>query len=247
MLVWSSLSLFGLWIAHRTLLTCEQLQIFSSSLMIRTRMFIFLTVVMSNFLFRDLIILLFAVNIVIFLSPWWVPPLIERHREQLLKKQFIPILDQLILTMKSGRGFRPSFQMCLERNNQAIQYTLNEFLSALQYQKETKSLSQDPKISLFFHELALIDQSAHRPVDRLKALRRRLMIEKSFQQKSRQALLQVRFQSWIISGMYLLVLAYVIHDYGIKKYLGLILVSSILFAAGLITVQKMGRGYQWKI
>lgn len=247
MLIWSSFSIFGLWIAHRTLLVCEELQILSSKRMFRLRMFSFLTVVVCNFLFRDVIALLFILSAVIFMSPWWVPQLIEHQRERALKEQFIPILDHLILSMKSGKGFRPSFILCLERNNHSIQYTLNEFLSALQYQKETKSLSSDPKISFFFQELAYVDQSAHKPVDRLKALRRRLMIEKSFRQKSRQALLQVRFQSWIMTGMYLMILAYVQHDFGLKKHLSLILTSAFLFALGLYFVQKMGRSYKWKI
>lgn len=247
MLIWSLLSIFGLWIAHRTLLKCEELQIFSTEQMIRLRVFIFLTVVVFNFLFRELVVLLFVLSSVIILSPWWVPKIIEHHRERLLREQFIPILDYLILSMKSGKAFRPAFKLCLERNIRPVQHTLNEFLSALQYQKETTNLSNDPKIKFFFQELALVDQSLHKPVDRLKALRRRLMIEKNFRQKSRQALLQVRFQSWIITGMFMMVLAYVQHDFGLKRHLGLVLTASGLFFLGLMIVQKMGRSYQWKI
>jgi Flp pilus assembly protein TadB len=247
MLIWSLLSLFGLWIAHRTLLTTEDLQIFSHTHLFQLRVFIFLTVVVLNFLFRDLIIFLLLLNVVIFLSPWWAPRLIEQHRERLLKEQFIPIIDQLILSMKSGSGFRPAFMKCLERNTKPVRYALTEFLSALQYQKEIQSLSRDPKICFFFQEIALVDQSAHKPVDRLKALKRRLAIEKSFRQKSRQALLQVRFQSWIMSALFLFVLAYVQHDFGIQKHLGLVGTASFFFVVGLLVVQKMGRNYKWKI
>lgn len=247
MLIWSSLSIFGLWIVHRTLLTTEDLQIFSSSHTNQLRVFSFLTVVMLNFLLRDLIVLLLLVNIVIFLSPWWVPSLIERHRERLLKEQFIPIIDNLILSMKSGNGFRPAFKKCLERNTKPVRYALNEFLSALQYQKEIQSLSQDPKITFFFQEIAMVDQSVHKPVDRLKALKRRLTIEKNFRQKSRQALLQVRFQAWIMTAMFLLVLAYVQQDFGIKNHLGLVGFSTFFFVTGLVIIQRMGKNYKWKI
>jgi Flp pilus assembly protein TadB len=209
--------------------------------------FSFLTVVVLNFLLREVISLLTALNIVIFLSPWWVPMWIQHKREQLLKQQFIPILDQLIMSMKTGKGFRPALQMCMERTTHHIRFTLVEFLSALQYQKEIKSLGHDPQIQLFFRELALVDQSAHKPVDRIRALRRRLTMEKSFRQKSRQALLQVRFQSWIITGMYILVLGYVQADFGLKKHMWLVVASSTLFCTGLVIIQRMGRNYKWKI
>jgi Flp pilus assembly protein TadB len=247
MLIWSSLSLFGLLIVHRTLTECETLQIFSEQLMNRYRLFSFLTVVALNFLLRDFIFMLIALNIAIFLSPWWVPFLIQKHRESSLKKQFIPIVDGLILSMKSGKGFRPAVMTCGERSALTIQHTLKEFLSAIQYQKEIQSLSKDPKIVFFFQELMQVDQSAHKPVEKLKALRRRLVIEKNFRQKSRQALLQVRFQSWIISAMYLLVLGYVQHDFGLRTHLKLVLGSGFLFCIGLFVVQKMGRNYKWKI
>ncbi len=247
MLIWSALSIFGLWIVHRTLRTGESLQIFSTERAIQIRVFSFLTVVLFNFLLRDMIILLTALNIVIFLSPWWVPMGIQHKREQVLKQHFIPILDQLILSMKTGKGFRPALQICLERTSHHIRFTLLEFLSALQYQKEIKSLAHDPQIRFFFSELALVDQSAHKPIDRMKALRRRLMMEKGFRQKSRQALLQVRFQSWIMTGMYVLVLLYVQSDFGLQKLMGLVLISTTLFGTGLLVVQRMGRNYRWKI
>lgn len=247
MLIWSSLSIFGLWVVHRTLRTGEVLQIFSADRAISIRLFSFLTVVALNFLLRDVIFLLTALNIVIFLSPWWVPMWIQSKREQLLKLQFVPILDQLIMSMKTGKGFRPALQICMERTTTHARFMLREFLSALQYQKEIKSLSEDPGIRFFFHELALVDQSAHKPVDRMRALRRRLMMEKGFRQKSRQALLQVRFQSWIITGMYILVLGYVQHDFGLKKHSGLVMSASALFVLGLVVIQRMGRNYKWKI
>jgi len=247
MLIWSSLSIFGLWIVHRTLRTGEVLQIFSAEKTIQIRVISFLTVVLLNFLLRDMILLLTALNIVIFLSPWWIPMWIQRKREQLLKQQFIPILDQLIMSMKTGRGFKPSLQVCVERATHHIRFILLEFLSALQYQKEIRSLADDPQIQFFFRELALVDQSAHKPVDRMRALRRRLMMEKGFRQKSRQALLQVRFQSWIITAMYLLVLVYVQYDFGLRKLFGLVSVSAALFFLGLMVVQRMGRNYKWKI
>ncbi len=246
MLIWSLLSIFGLFVVHRTLGICEEQQLFTQKQMIKLRLISFLTVVVLNFLFKEIIFLLIGVSAAIFLSPWWVPHIIQKHRESQLKNQFIPLLDHLILSMKTGRGFRASLAMFIERNPPSVRFILQEFLSALQYQKEMNAISSDSKIQFYFRELHVVDQSGHKPVDRLRALRRRLMMEKTFRQKSRQALLQVRFQSWIISGMYFLILAYVQHDFGLRQHLQLVAVSGALFATGLIWVQRMGRSYQWK-
>ncbi len=247
MIIWSALSIFGLYVVHRTLGICEEQQLLTQNQMVNVRMISFLTVVMLNFLFKGTIVLMIAVSAIIILSPWWAPQLIQKHRESQLKNQFLPLLDHLILSMKSGKGFRASLGLFIERNPPAVRFILQEFLSALQYQKEMQAISSDSKIQFYFRELHVVDQSGHKPVDRLRALRRRLMMEKTFRQKSRQALMQVRFQSWIISGMYFLILAYVQHDFGLREHLKLVAISGALFFSGLIWVQRMGRNYQWKI
>ncbi len=247
MLIWSLISIFGLMIVHRTLDECEQLRIFSPQRLNQFRLFIFLTVIALNFLFREHWSVLIGFNFVIFLSPWLTPIWIQKSRESSLKNQFLPIVDSLILSLKSGKGFRQSLQLCAQSGKPEIRHSLTEFLSALQYQKEMRTLSEDPQVLFFFQELGQVDESLHRPTEKLKALRRRLRVEKNFRQKSRQATLQVRFQSWIMTLLFLLVLAYVHHDFGISKHWALVLLSTLLFSIGLIVVQRMGGKYQWKI
>jgi Flp pilus assembly protein TadB len=247
MLIWTLLSLFGLMIVHRTLADCETLQFFSQSITNRVRMFSFLTVILINFFLKDAMSALVSVNIVIFLSPWWASIAIRKHRESALKNQFIQIVDSLILAMRAGKGFKAAMIQIIERSQPAIRYTMSEFMSALQYQKEIETLSLDAQIRFFFQELRQVDLSQHRPVEKLKALRRRLMVEKNFRQKSRQALLQIKFQSWLMTGMYLLVLCYVHFDFGLQNHWGLMLTSAILFSTGLLIIQLMGRRYQWKL
>lgn len=246
MLIWSMCSVLGLWIAHRTLNDCENLRLFSEKKMMNLRLFIFLTVLVMNFLFRNHFLMLSLLSVFIFSSPFYLPKIIEFQREKQLKEQFVVIIDQIILSMKSGKSFRSAFLICLERQKKPVQYVLSEFMSALQYQKEIESMSKDRKIVFYFQELAQVDHSTHKPIDRLKALRRRLLIERNFRQKSRQALLQIRFQSWIITGMYLMVLLYVRFEFGMSGHLILILGSTFLFLIGLVCVQRMGRNYRWK-
>ena len=247
MLIWSILSIFGLLIVHRTLIECETLQIIPSRQLTRVRSISFLTVIAFNLSLRDHVGILLLLNFAVFLSPWWLPLSIQKRRESALKNHFLVILDSLILALQSGKALRPALLAQLEVSSPNIRYPLQEFLSALRYQKEAKQLSRDREIQFFFHELSEIHRSAHKPIDRLKALRRRLIMERNFRQKSRQALLQVRFQSWIMVIMYLAASFFVAHQFGIRPFFGLFCFSSILFAVGFCFVQRMGRAYRWKI
>ena len=247
MFIWCVLSMFGLLVAHRTMSLCETLHLFSQTQLSSFRIFSFLTVVGINFLLRNNLTMLGGFNVVIFLSPWWCAHFIQRRRETLLKEQFVPILDNLILSMRAGRGFRQALQLCFEKNSSTTQVILKEFMSSLQYRKDMVGVTSDEQILLYFNELSQIDQSTHKPIERLRALRRRISMERNFRQKSRQALLQVRFQSWIISFMFLGLLIFVHHQFGLQKHGQLVLLTSGIFLIGLIWIQKAGRSYQWKL
>lgn len=247
MIIWCVLSIFGLWVAHRTMISCETLHLFSQRQLVNLRVLSFLTVVGTNFILKNNLSLLGGFNIVIFLSPWWCAHLIQQRREALLKEQFVPILDNLVLSMKSGKGFRQSLQLCFEKSPLSIQVALKEFMSSLLYRKEMTGVTSDPQILLFFGELSQIDLSLHKPVERLKSLRRRISIERNFRLKSRQALLQIRFQSWIISIMFLGLLIFVHYQFGLQNHLKLVFLTCGIFFLGQIWILRSGKSYKWKL
>lgn len=247
MIIWCGLSMFGLLVAHRTTSSCESLSLFSRRWHLNLRVLGFLTVVGTNILLRNNLAALGGFLIVMFLSPWWFANVIQRRREALLKEQFVPILDSLILSMKSGKGFRQSLSPCFEKCPVTAQVTMKEFISSLQYRKEMTQVTSDPQILLFFGELSEIDRALHKPLERLRALRRRISIEKNFRQKSRQALLQIRFQSWIISTMFLGLVVFVHYQFGLKNHAKLVFLTAGIFILGQVWIQKSGRNYKWKL
>lgn len=247
MIIWWILSLFGLFVAHRTLSSCETLQLFSPQQLSSVRIFSFLTVIVFNFALRNNLLLLGGWNIVIFLSPWCLAHVIQRRREMILKREIVPILDSLILSMKSGRAFRPSLMTYVEKSMTAVQITMKNFISSLQYRKNIQSLSSDPQIFFFLKELLDVDQATQRPVERLKALRRRIFLENNFRQKSRQALMQVKVQSTILSIMYVLLGLFVHFQFGLHQHRTVFFNSLILFIIGTLLLRKIGKNYRWKL
>ena len=247
MMIWWILSLFGLFIAHRMVSSCETLQLFSHKHLFNVRIFSFLTVIAMNFVLRKNLLLLGAWNVVIFLSPWWLANTIQHHRERCLKREIVPILDNLILSMKSGRAFRPSLLAYVEKSMTSVQITMKDFLSSLQYRKNIRQLTSDSQIFFFLNELFLVDQSTQRPLDRLKALRRRVYLENNFRRKSRQALMQVRVQSWILSTMYFFLMLFIHFQFDLRKHLTLLITSFALFALGTLILTRIGKNYRWKL
>jgi Flp pilus assembly protein TadB len=247
MLIWSLLSIIGFGIVVRTLKTYELLHLFKEKDLKWMRNLSLLSIIFLNFIFRSHIVALWIIQFVIFLSPWWLVMLVQVYREKIIHDQMLPILDSMIIFMRSGASLRSSLDRCMESGRPSVTMALKQFRLSLEYRKNRQAMSDNPKIHLFFDEIQSVDELTHRQVERLRALRRRLLIESKFRQKSRQATIQVKAQAWIMAVMYLLLLLYICHEFGFWKNSGLIFLSSVVFLVGFLLVLKMGRSYQWKI
>lgn len=247
MFVWSLLSIIGIAIADRTLHQIENLRIFSKRSEKYLRSMCFLAVILLNFVSRKHVFSLVGVNAVIILSPLIIPVIIESYRHKKIKDNLILIIDNLVLSMRSGKSFRVSLQHLVDHSDIYIKITLNELINALKYQKETKFLSNESEIQCFLAELALIDKTAHKPIEMLVALRRKLQMIKNFRQKSRQAMMQTRAQSLVTTGIFILVTIYVQFQFGLSNHKQLVTFSVIFFSLGFYFTFNMGRRYKWKI
>ncbi len=247
MFVWSLLSMFGLMIAHRTLSVCEELKLVSGKSIPSLRAFVFLGVISLNLVFKNNLSALKILSICMWFAPLLAKKAIVRYREKQFIDEFVPNLDILVLSMKSGKSFRQSLQSNINSMSEISKMIMTEFLSAIQFQKMISEITSNKEILFFLSELQQVDSSSHMVVERLKSLRAKLMIQRSFRQKSSQALIQIKAQSWIISAMYLCLLMFVNVQFGFEKNFKTILTSAIFFVFGFIWINRAGRKYKWKI
>jgi Flp pilus assembly protein TadB len=247
MFIWPFISIIGLMFVDRTIAEVEKLRLFPSASTSKLRILSFMVVIIMNWILKKQLLSLWMLVFVVFLTPSIAICLIRSQRELKLKSAFIPILDNIILAMRSGKGFISSLKCAVEYRGSRNLWAFQEFISSLEYSRDMAPLSGNKDILFFFKELKSIHQSGHKPIERVKALRQRLFIEKDLRLKSRQALLQVKFQSYMMALMFIGLLFFVHVQFGIQNHATLVLGAVFLFLPGLIWIKNMGRGYKWKL
>jgi hypothetical protein len=183
-----------------------------------------------------------CVMIGIFLSP----RLIERHLERKLKRSVVTILDQLLLTVQTGASLRSAIKSHVERERGWRHYELMKAYSQLILVDEAASLSSEVLRDLF-EELKWIDQSRTRVLEQLKSLRWHYKVQEDFRRKSVQVAQQTRIQAFVVSCLYVALLAFNIFHFGFLENIKLILASLFLFSIGVVSVFILGRRIKWKV
>lgn len=245
-LIWILLSVFGLFAAVRTFNVCESQRIFSEKHAEVIAVFISVLILMLNFLLREHLVVQIFLQFTLFLTPFVLSKIIFLRREKHISKNFVSILDSVIIRMRVGSSLREALMTTANTQTPSTQFLVQEFVTLLSFDRPLYELVSDQKLQKNFLELRNVDKQPHRAIERLKSLRRRLQMEEKLRQKSRKALLQARAQAVILSVMYLLLLSYSLWKYGWKSSATLIFVSIVLFSVGSFWLWSMGRRFRWK-
>lgn len=246
-LLWIALSALGLIVAHRTLNVCESLRIFSEKRCEPLAIFISALILTLNYLLRAHPLALFFLLLCLFLSPLFLSKIIFSRREQQVVKNFVSILDSVVVKMRVGLSLRESLLATSATQPHSTQFLLQEFVTLLSFDRPINELVSHRELQKNFLELKKIDQQPHRAIERLKSLRRRLQLEEKLRQKSRKALLQARAQATILSILYAALLFYSLWKYGWKSSPTTFAVSLAIFSVGSLWLWQMGRRFRWKI
>lgn len=179
---------------------------------------------------------------VIFFIPWlsqsWFE---ERYRETLLK-----LLDEIVLHLHNGKSFRKAIHEAIQNEKSWMQKHLLELFHHMQFNEAKRPLDLFI-LKDFFEEISTIDRSQSRCLEQVQSLRKSMKSEQNFRKKSKQVLYQIRIQSFIMSLLYVALLAYVIHEFGFYPYHRLILISGLLFLFGMLVIFYRERKLRWKI
>jgi hypothetical protein len=246
-LLWMLMSALGLIVGYRTLMVCESLRIFSEKRCEPLAIFISALILLLNSLLREHLLAQFFLLVCLFLSPLFLTRIIFSRRERQVLKNFVSILDLVVVRMRIGSSLRESLLATSADQPHSTQFLLREFVTLLSFDRPLDELVSHPRLRKNFLELKKIDQQPHRAIERLKSLRRRLQLEEKLRQKSRKALLQARAQATILSILYAALLSYSLCKYGWKNSPRTFAVSLGAFFAGSLWLWQMGRRFRWKI
>jgi Flp pilus assembly protein TadB len=167
-----------------------------------------------------------------------------RHR---FEAELIKFIDEIILTMSTGRSFRDAFVSICQQNESYFTKKILEIHKSSQLNTiiNIKNWQNEPKFLDLWHLFRAIEQNTHKQLEKLRAYRRQLYWEQNFRRKSAQATSQVKAQAFILSGLYIALLIYVLKTTG-GNIVRWILISLMLYLTGLLSLYILGKRKPWK-
>ncbi|MGZ3774903.1 MAG: hypothetical protein ACXVCY_01080 [Pseudobdellovibrionaceae bacterium] len=163
-----------------------------------------------------------------------------------LRSSLIPFLDSVILGLQTGKSFRLSLIAATETQSGWVHHQVKEVVESLQMSENVTAM-KTALLKDFQKELTEIDRSQTRCVDQVKALRRELKMHEDFRRRSGQVTQQIKMQAIIVTALYIALLAFVITQFGFNEHRHLILMSFLIFLAGLLWIFSVGRRMKWKV
>lgn len=161
--------------------------------------------------------------------------------------ELIIFIDEIILTMSTGRSFRDAFVSICQQNESYFIKKILEIHKSSQHNtiNDIKNWQGEPKFLNLWHLFQSIEQNTHKQLEKLRAYRRQLHWEQNFRRKSMQATSQVKAQAFILSILYIALLIYVLKTTG-GNIIRWILISLILYLTGLLSLYILGKRKPWK-
>lgn len=170
------------------------------------------------------------------------------YLEQATKQKLISLINSLIVPVKSQMNLGVCFMEAWNQAVETLEETPNksfilEISEVLKFQKEFWHSS--PELRLLINHLIEVRKSPQ-SLDRLTELQKKMKTETDFKRKSSKALLQLRWQSFVLTGVYFCVfgLSFSSYQFSYPKIMG---TSLLFFMLGLYWFSKIGRNIKWSL
>ncbi len=165
-------------------------------------------------------------------------------------KEFPAVLTSIILHMKLGQSFRQALRASIlqakPRHKRALQ-SIYDHVAFSQQEMGAENGEKGVQYQEICSEIAKIDSSTHKTIEKVENFRRRLMIIEKFRRKSGRIRGQIKLQIILMTFIYAGIFAINYFMFSLKDYGGLVTLSLAFYLAGMVTVLSIGRRIQWNI
>lgn len=176
------------------------------------------------------------------------PKFLKTIRERYFERDFKNSLQQILLSMRSGRSFRSSLTQCvqLETNihHKKIMAQVADFVVFTQH-KSNQFRAKTLRKVVF--ELKKADSDPHLSVLRLENLEKWLKIRSEFRRRSGKVLAQIRIQAVVTLTLYFAVSIFMAMAYEFETFRHLFFISLLLMIVGTTCLFTSGRRLRWRL
>ena len=239
------LSVFGLVVVNRFLFRLHKVEIISQQ-KTHVLFWIFIIPILFFLFFKDPIIILsvyigiFLLGLILFFI------LFEKIMQSVFEKSKIQLLDSLILQIRVGHSPQKALAEALYCSSKLEK----KVFDPIKYIFSTDFSDEQIQFQFTKHyilELRTILLSSSRVVDQIQSFRDGLKIQFQFRHKTKQVTQQIKAQAIVALMIYVLIFFISYSNLGLHEYPRLMMVSALMFMAGLILVFKLGGSIKWKI
>ncbi|MFZ4403118.1 MAG: hypothetical protein ACOYOK_03370 [Pseudobdellovibrionaceae bacterium] len=175
-----------------------------------------------------------------------MPWLLNRYLESKLASIRIDLLDQILLSLQSGKDFKFSVREAIDFQPQGLRLLLNDIYIEI-FLNEKSNMEVKNRIQSFFVELKEIAYLQTKVAENIRHYRSQLRLQEKFRHKSGQITLQARIQAGLMAMLYFSLLIFVINYFEWHQHKKIIVGSFICFVVGQTLILNIGRSYKWKM
>ncbi len=165
---------------------------------------------------------------------------------QITNADWLCFIEDMILLMKAGRGFREAVRISLPQQPVRFSSYYNRWIEHVVFLQQTVSF-QSGSIPFFLKRLCEIDEKPHEAMSRLLAWREELRFIERFRRKSGQALYSFRFQSVVVLVIYIAASIYSFLKYSSVIVLPFFLFSFVWLLIGGGVFLRWSQKKKWKV
>ena len=210
------------------------------------------------------IIFIFSLYFFFFRKPFWfwisvflslllIPAflfLIKKIHQQQFLSEFLRFVSMVLLKMQMGNCFQTAIEYCLGSETWKHRPLLVAIHGNVVFSQQTflKNTGSFPAfLNKIIQEFQFIQDNQHQAVDRLCNFRDNLREELFFRRKSRQIWYYFGYQWLLLTGIYFIILFFIINQYGFLPFINVFLLSFGLYFLGGLTLYLLGRNKKWDI
>jgi len=238
---------FGLLSGHRILLTLYQKKLIQKQTMTKIgTAYAVLTLIFVIHAGKNQTFAWFGVFFALILLNQ-VQLLLQYSRRKHFRREFLHLLNLVVLKMKAGRGLSHAIIQSKESFDPFFQNKISEIYNVVCFSQHFDFKNTDLFLIEAINELKKAHQSKQNSLQRIIIFRQKLKIEEDFRHRSRLITQQTRIQLYILCVFFISLLIYVVSQFGIKQNSSLILSSTALFLIGFVACIFIGRKKTWKV
>lgn len=182
-------------------------------------------------------LMMFVITVTIFVT--------RLRREKEFRQEFVEFMDRIILQMRTGRGFRHSFELSNRLTAYQSQQKIQKIFDCIMF--DAKLTQNDPFVLEIYHHFKEIERSSLKSIERLVAFRKKLRTEDDFRRRSGVLVRQSRIQVVFLSILYACLLLFISFQFPVLQYWKVYLSSFGFFFSGLIMFFVIIRRKIWRI